>query len=213
MAWLQKRPQVSNPVNFYTTGLNKAVLLVGLGNPGHEYDGTRHNIGFAALDTFITSSSEMSDWIQKKDLKCLFSSGQLGESRVIAIKPTTYMNLSGQAVQATLKFYKLSLEQVAVIHDELDIDFGQLRMRIGGSSAGHNGIESISNILGENYGRIRIGIGPKSPAKIKSEDFVLKRFSPAEQLQLPNLLKETSAVISELIYGGELPHETRNFLI
>ena len=120
---------------------------------------------------------------------------------------------TGEAVQAVLHFYKLSANQVLVIHDELDIDFGQIRLRKEGSSAGHNGIKSISGVLGEDYGRVRIGIGPKTPAKIKSEDFVLQKFSEDERAQISNLIKEVSAILTEFIYGGELPHETRNFLV
>lgn len=213
MAWLQKRPQVSDPTNYYSVGLNKTVLIVGLGNPGQEYDLTRHNIGFQCLDEFVRKNDDMAAWQQKKSLKCLFSSGQLGDTRVLAIKPTTYMNLSGQAVQAVMDFYKLSAERVAVVHDELDVDFGQIRLRVGGSSAGHNGIKSISETIGEDYGRIRVGIGPKKPAAIASEDFVLQKFSKSEQEQLPNLTREVSAILSEYIYGAELPHDTRNFLV
>ena len=155
----------------------------------------------------------MEKWIEKKDLKCLMSGGRLGENRVIAMKPTTYMNLSGEAVQAASNFYKIPNAQVVVIHDELDIDFGQIRLRVGGSSAGHNGIKSVTKHLGEDYGRIRIGVGPKKPAAIKSEDFVLQKFSTEQQKQLPNMEKEVLAILSEYIYGGELPHETRSFLV
>jgi PTH1 family peptidyl-tRNA hydrolase len=213
MAWLQKRPQVSDPTMYYSVGLTKTLLLIGLGNPGKEYDLTRHNIGFMCLDEFVAKTEGMTDWIQKKDLKCLQSSGQLGESRVIAIKPTTFMNLSGEAVQAAVHFYKLSPENIVVVHDDVDIDFGQIRLRSEGSSAGHNGIKSISNVIGEDYGRVRIGVGPKKPPRVKSESFILKQFSTDEQAQLPNLKKEVSAILSEFIYGGELPHETRKFLV
>ncbi len=198
---------------FYTVGLNKTMLLVGLGNPGKEYDLTRHNVGFFCLDEFISKTDEMEDWQQKKNLKCLLSSGRLGENRVIAIKPTTFMNLSGEAVQAVMSFYKASLDHVVVIHDELDIDFGQIRLRVGGSSAGHNGIKSITQQISEDYGRIRIGVGPKTPARIKSEDFVLQKFSTTEQDQLANLSREVNAILSEYLYGAELPHDTRNFLV
>jgi PTH1 family peptidyl-tRNA hydrolase len=213
MAWLQKRPQVSNPTMFYSVGLNKTILLVGLGNPGPEYDLTRHNAGFLCLDEFVRQTAEMEDWMQKKDLKCLVSTGRIGESRVIAIKPTTYMNLSGEAVQATAHFYKVGPENIAVIHDELDIDFGQIRLRIGGSDAGHNGIKSVTEHLGKDYGRIRIGIGPKHPAGITSEAFVLQKFSADEQKQLPNLTREVGAILSEYLYGSELPRDTRSFLL
>jgi PTH1 family peptidyl-tRNA hydrolase len=213
MSWMQQKPQTSDPTNYYTVGLNKVILLVGLGNPGKEYDGTRHNIGFACIDAFVSKTGEMEDWVQKKDLKCVLSTGRVGDSRVIAIKPTTFMNLSGEAVSAVVNFYKIDPNRIAVIHDELDIDFGQIRLRQGGSDAGHNGIESVTQHLGEDYARIRIGVGPKTPEKIKSEDFVLQNFSSAQQEQLRNLTREVLAIISEYLYGAQLPHETRNFLI
>jgi PTH1 family peptidyl-tRNA hydrolase len=213
MSWLTQRPQTSDPVNYYTVGLNKTVLLVGLGNPGKDYDLTRHNVGFLCIDEFVGKTDEMQDWVQKKDLKCLLSTGRIGDTRVIAIKPTTFMNLSGEAVQAAADFYKINPEHTAVIHDELDIDFGQIRLRVGGSSAGHNGIKSVTQHIGEDYARIRIGVGPKTPAKITSEDFVLQKFSPEQQGQLPNLTREVLAILSEYLYGAELPHDTRNFLV
>jgi PTH1 family peptidyl-tRNA hydrolase len=214
MAWLQKRPQVSDPTNFYTVGLNKNILLVGLGNPGAEYQLTRHNVGFLCLDDFVSKTDEMEDWIEKKSLKCLLSSGRTGDKRVIAMKPTTYMNLSGEAVQAVAQFYKIHPDNIVVIHDELDIDFGQIRLRIGGSSAGHNGIKSVTQQLGtEDYGRIRIGVGPKHPARIKSEDFVLQKFSGDQLEQLPNLTREVNAILSEYLYGEQLPNDTRAFLV
>lgn len=214
MALFQRRPQTSNPTNFYTVGLNKTILLVGLGNPGKEYDDTRHNVGFLTIDDFVSRTEEMEDWVTKKNLKSRLSSGQIGENRVLVIKPTTFMNLSGEAVQAVASFYKIHPSQIVVIHDELDIDFGQIRLRIGGSSAGHNGIKSVTEQLGsEDYGRIRIGVGPKHPARIKSEDFVLQKFSDKELEQLPNLNQEVSAILSEYLYGSELPHDTRNFLV
>lgn len=213
MSWLTQRPQTSDPTNFYTVGLHKTTLLVGLGNPGAEYDGTRHNVGFLCLDEFVAKTDEMEDWIEKKDLKCLLSTGRIGDSRVIAVKPTTYMNLSGEAVQAVIHFYKIGLDRVTILHDELDIDFGQIRLRAGGSSAGHNGIKSVSQHIGEGYNRIRIGVGPKRPARIKAEDFVLQKFSAEEQAQLPNLTREAIAVLTEYLYGSQFPHETRNFLV
>lgn len=213
MSWLTRRPQTSDPVNYVTIGLNKNILLVGLGNPGKKYESTRHNVGFMCIDEFADKTEEMDKWIVKKDLKCLLSTGRIGQNRVIAIKPTTYMNLSGEAVQAVMNFYKIHPDEVAVIHDELDIDFGQIRLRKGGSSAGHNGIKSITEAIGEDYARVRIGVGPKKPVKMKSEDFVLQDFSAEQQKQLPNLKREVLAIISEYLYGAGLPHDTRNFLV
>lgn len=213
MSWLTQRPQTSDPTNYYTVGLNRTLLFIGLGNPGKEYDLTRHNVGFYCLDEFVSKTAEMENWVQKKDLKCLISTGRVGENRIIAVKPTTFMNLSGEAVQASVNFYKVSLDNIVVIQDELDLDFGQIRMRATGSAAGHNGIKSVSQHLGENYGRVRIGIGPKKPARMKSEDFVLQKFSQEEQVALPNLSREVNAILTEYIYGTELPHETRSFLV
>jgi PTH1 family peptidyl-tRNA hydrolase len=213
MGLFQNRPQVSDPINYVTVGMNKTILVVGLGNPGKEYDLTRHNVGFLCLDEFVTKNPDMDSWIEKKDLKCLMSSGRLGEVRVIAIKPTTFMNNSGEAVRAVCDFYKIHPTQIVVVHDELDINFGQLRTRMGGSSAGHNGIKSIIQHCGENFGRIRIGIGPKTPEQIEGADFVLGKFPKEQQAELPAMTREANAVLTEFIYGGQMAAETRSFLI
>jgi PTH1 family peptidyl-tRNA hydrolase len=213
MALFTRRPQVANPVNYVTVGLNKTLLFVGLGNPGMEYDQTRHNIGFAALDAFVAAQSEMEGWMAKKDLKCLLSSGRIGDTRILAVKPTTFMNNSGEAVRAVMDLYKIQPDKIIVIHDELDIPFGQIRMRMGGGAAGHNGIKSVSQHIGEDYGRVRIGIGPKAPAQIDSADFVLKKFSKDQLADIPALVRETNAILSELSYGQALSSETRSFLI
>lgn len=213
MGLFQRRPQVSDPVNYVTVGMNKTVLVVGLGNPGKEYDGTRHNIGFECVDEFVDKSPDMEGWVAKKDLKCLMSTGRLGETRVIAIKPTTFMNLSGESVRAVSDFYKIHPNQTVVVHDELDIPFGQIRTRTGGSSAGHNGIKSIIQHIGEDFGRIRVGIGPKTPEQIDSADFVLGKFSKDQQAEIPALKREANAILTEYIFAAELPAETRSFLL
>jgi PTH1 family peptidyl-tRNA hydrolase len=148
MAFFQKRPQLGDSIQYYTLGQNKTVLIVGLGNLGSEYDGTRHNVGFEVADRFA-AEQELPTWVEKKDLKCYLTSGQIGETKVFVIKPTTLMNLSGEAVQAVMHFYKIGPDQTVVVHDELDIPFGQIRTRTGGSSAGHNGIKSVTQHIGE----------------------------------------------------------------
>lgn len=213
MAFLVNKPQANDGIQLYSMSQSKTIIVVGLGNPGKEYDLTRHNVGFMAVDAFVDTTSEMSGWSLKKDLKCLHSSGQLGQTRVIAMKPTTFMNLSGEAVHAVAAFYKVAVDSIVVLHDELDITFGQIRLRVGGSDAGNNGIKSLTQHLGEEFGRMRIGIGPKKPAAMDSADFVLQKFAKAEQAQLPNLYLETTAIINEYVYGGQLPHETRSFII
>jgi peptidyl-tRNA hydrolase, PTH1 family len=212
MAFFQKKPQIGHSIQYYTLGQNKTALVVGLGNLGKEYDGTRHNIGFAAVDRFVTDQ-DFPAWIEKKDLKCYFTQTQLGDTKVIAIKPTTFMNLSGEAVQSVVHFYKINPEYIAVVHDELDIPFGQIRTRVGGGAAGHNGIKSLTQHLGEQYGRVRIGIGPKLHEQQDSTDFVLAKFSAEEKAQIKNLTREVSAILSEFVYGGQLPHETRSFIV
>lgn len=212
MALFQRKPQVSDPVNYVTIGLNKTILLVGLGNPGAEYQGTRHNIGFACLDAFAKANN-FPDWQNKKDLKSHLASTQLGDTRVILVKPQTFMNNSGEAVQATMAFYKLDPTRLIVIYDELDIDFGHIRLRQGGSAAGHNGVKSLIQHFGEDFGRVRVGIGPKRPEQIDSAKFVLQKFDSEQQKHLPELLIETNAILSELAYGSPLASETRSFLL
>jgi PTH1 family peptidyl-tRNA hydrolase len=211
MALFQKNPYDSTEKQaLYTLGLNKTVLIVGLGNKGKQYIGTRHNIGFACVDVFI-QKLELPAWIEKKDLKCLHTSGAVGNTRVIVIKPTTFMNLSGEAVQSVAAFYKIQNDSIVVIHDELDIPFGQIRTRKGGADAGNNGIKSIIQHIGEDFGRVRIGIQAVTP--MDSKDFVLAKFDEKQQKQLPNLIKETTAILTEYVYSGELPHETRSFIV
>lgn len=212
MALFQQRPQVSDPLSYTTFGMNKTLLFVGLGNPGSEYDGTRHNIGFACLDAFAKANA-FPDWQNKKDLKAHHTVQTLGDTRIILIKPQTFMNLSGEAVQATMHFYKLQLPQLIAVYDELDITFGQIRLRQGGSAGGHNGVKSLIQHCGEDFGRVRIGIGPKQPEQIDSAKFVLQSFNEEQRSHLPELIVETNAILSELAYGSPLAHETRSFII
>lgn len=212
MALFQKKPILGTNAPLYTLGLQKTVLIVGLGNVGKQYDRTRHNIGFEVLNE-LAEKQGIDSWTDKKDLKCALTVGNIGDTRVILCKPTTMMNLSGAAVQATVHFYKVDPGAIVVVHDELDINFGQIRTRNGGSAAGHNGIKSLIEHLGANFGRVRIGIGPKRPEQIDSADFVLAKFSDQEQKQLKNLLQESSAILTEFIHSASLAEETRTFLV
>jgi PTH1 family peptidyl-tRNA hydrolase len=212
MGLIRENPFTGGGNQFYTVGLNRTVLVVGLGNIGREYENTRHNVGFACVDTFAELNG-FSNWIEKKDLKCHLTSHTLGATRVIVIKPTTLMNLSGEAVQKAVAFYKISPQNIVVVHDELDIPFGQIRTRVGGGSAGHNGIKSITQHLGESYGRIRVGIGPKTPEQMDSADFVLARFTATEQGHMKALTQEVNALLNEYIFSDTLPHDTRSFAL
>lgn len=210
MALFQKQPIVQDVMPLYTLSSQKSLIIVGLGNPEPDYIGTRHNVGFACVDAFATDA-EFQPWVLKKDLKCYLAQKTMGQTRVLLVKPTTFMNNSGEAVQAVCAFYKLSTKDVLVIHDELDIAFGQIRCRMGGGSAGHNGVKSVTQHIDGDYGRIRIGIGPKGPEQMDSADFVLAPFSAAQRGHMKSLTREVTAILTETVYGGQLPHETRNF--
>ena len=157
---------------------NKPVLIVGLGNPGPEYATTRHNVGFIAMDSFVGKSAS---W--KSEKNALTCKGEIDGRAVIFVKPQTYMNDSGRAVLALMTFYKIPLENLVVIHDDMDLPNGAVRLKVGGGSAGHNGIKSIDAAVGNEYKRIRIGIGhPRDfESKMDPADWVLGRFTD-EQL-------------------------------
>lgn len=214
MGLFSKKPiQSSSTAPLYTIGGQSTILVVALGNPGKEYDGTRHNIGFDCADFFVQNNQDLGNWVVKKDLHCHLTSSTMGSTRVIVIKPSTFMNDSGRAVQAAQHFYKVGNAQTIVIHDELDIPFGQIRTRQGGGAAGHNGLKSIISHCGEDFGRLRIGINSEHRTKTEEKDFVLKTFSKAEQEKLPALKTEVNSILTEYIFGGRLNAETRSFLI
>lgn len=212
MGLFQKRPDIGSTLPVYTVGQQQTLLVVGLGNVGAEYDDTRHNVGFACIDA-LAQSQGFDAWMNKKDLKCQLTTQTVGESRVILIKPSTYMNASGEAVQAVMNFYKLTPADTVAVYDDIDVDFGSIRTRQGGGSAGHNGMKSLIQHIGEDFGRVRVGVGPKQPEQIDSADFVLAKFSKAEQEQMKNLLQEASALLSEYLFATSLPTETRHFLV
>ncbi len=131
------------------------LLWVGLGNPGEKYAGHRHNIGFMAIDAIGDGYSFQPE---KSQFKGLIRQGRIGDKKILLLKPATFMNESGRSVQAAMAFFKIPLANVTVFHDELDLDFGKLRHKIGGGIAGHNGLRSIKQHCGNEYHRIRIGI-------------------------------------------------------
>jgi PTH1 family peptidyl-tRNA hydrolase len=211
MALFQKKPQVQSSSPFYTLGANKTILIIGLGNPGKEYAGTRHNIGFEILDEFAAKNG-FPGWLSKKDLKCELAIANLGENRVILCKPSTFMNNSGEAAQEVQRFYRVYNQNTLAVYDELAIAFGQLRTRLGGSDAGHNGVKSLIQHLGDDFGRLRIGVGSETSKKADAADFVLGKFTKAEQADMGAIKREAAAIITEFIFGGSLPHETRGVL-
>ena len=159
-------------------------LFVGLGNPGGQYARNRHNIGFMALDR-IAADHGFSPW--RARFQGQTSEGMLGGEKVVLLKPGTFMNLSGQSVGEALRFYKLTPPEVTVLHDELDLAPGRLRMKQGGGHAGHNGLRSIHAHIGEDYARVRLGIGHPGH-KDRVADYVLHDFAKADEGWLTDLL-------------------------
>lgn len=206
--FLQKRDNLGGPP-MYSIGSSKTLLIIGLGNPGKEYDGTRHNIGFAVVDEFA-KKNDFPGWVAKKDLKCQLAIHTLGDTRVILCKPATFMNDSGQAAGAVQKFYRVYNAQTLAVYDELAVQFGNLRTRLGGSDAGHNGVKSLINHLGDDFGRLRVGIGSEISQKAETSDFVLGKFNKKEQETLPLIIKEACALVTEYTASGNLPHKTRS---
>ncbi len=172
------------------------MLIVGLGNPGEKYDKTRHNVGFMVLDKLInelnatkTSSSFKGELFKTND--------------ILLLKPTTYMNLSGESVVLVKNFYKIDLKDIIVIHDDLDLPFGSIKFKKGGSNGGHNGLKSIDYYLGSDYIRVRVGIG-KPAKKHEVVDYVLGRFSEDEKIHLDKIISHTTDAILQYIKTKDL---------
>ena len=161
------------------------LLFVGLGNPSPDNENNRHNIGFKIIDA-INQKFSLSK--QKPKFKGLLTTGNIGNKKVYAIKPLTFMNNSGICIRELIEYFKIDPEDVIVFHDDLDIDFGKIKAKFGGSSAGHNGIESIDKFIGKEYSRVRIGIG-KPNGKINAAEHVLKNFDEEEKTELENISK------------------------
>ena len=167
---------------------NKPVfLIVGLGNPGPEYVNTRHNVGFMAVQYLAGA-----DAVWKNELYAKVYRVDIDGVRIIFALPQTFMNDSGRAVRAIVDYYKIPIENVTVIHDDMDLKIGDFRTKIGGSSAGHNGIKSIDSAIGREYRRIRIGIGhPRNLGlPIDAADWVLGKFTPAQLSEIHSVIEK-----------------------
>jgi PTH1 family peptidyl-tRNA hydrolase len=186
-------------------------LIVGLGNIGMEYEQTRHNLGFMVADALV-ATHDLPVPSEESKLKAFVSKGKIGDTDVLIAKPTTYINLSGQAVRELARYYKVDPADVWVIHDELDLTFGKLRVRQGGGTAGHNGLKSIVDTIGDGFGRYRVGIANntlKNP--IAAEAFVLAKFSEDEQAALPQIISKTSGIVLDHL-NAELTDTTYNLI-
>ena len=179
-------------------------LIVGLGNPEKKYDNTRHNIGFMLVDYLYEewlSKEDFDSWGRNKKLLADVSIGTINNEKIMIAKPLTYMNNSGRSVQAIAAYFKIAAKDIYVLHDELDLTLGNYKIQTGKSSAGHNGVESIINQLGNNdFSRIRIGIGKEDKAKQgPGVKFVLNRFGIFEKLKLREVKKKILQEIKDAI--------------
>ena len=173
------------------------LLLVGLGNPNPNNANNRHNVGFAVIDA-INQKFKLSK--QKPKFKGLLTTGNIEEQKVYAIKPLTFMNSSGVCIKELIDYFKMDVKNIFVFHDDMDIELGKIKTKLGGSSAGHNGIESLDKNIGKNYSRIRIGIGrPKKSST--GADHVLDNFSSEEKTNVEevanNIVKSLSILINK----------------
>ena len=176
-------------------------LWVGLGNPGDKYKMHRHNVGFMAADV-IAATRRFGPW--QKKFRSLVSEGRIGGQRVLLVKPQTYMNDSGDAVQQALKFYKLDEEALTVFHDELDLAPMKVKVKVGGGTAGHNGLRSIDAALGPDFRRVRIGIGHPGPGfKHLVTPHVLGNYAKSEIEALSDMLAAISSEADWLAEGDD----------
>jgi len=173
-------------------------LFVGLGNPGAKYAKNRHNVGFMALDQ-IAADHGFGPW--KSKFQGQISEGRLGQEKVLLLKPETFMNLSGQSVGEAMRFYKLTPEDVTVFHDELDLAPGKCRVKRGGGHAGHNGLRSLHQHIGDSYARVRLGIGHPGRKELVAQ-YVLHDFAKAEAGWLDDLLRGLSDGAPHLAGGA-----------
>ena len=177
-------------------------IIVGLGNPGKQYEGTRHNAGFMGAD-FLREHYSFDDFKKTDKYKCEMTEGMIEGEKVYLIKPLTYMNLSGQSVRSLMQFYKIPIEDVVVIYDDVDIASGNLKVRPSGSPGSHNGMRSVTQELGsDQFVRIRLGIAALEEFKGALEDYVLGRLSDEEGILMTGNLKKLPPLLEGLFKEG-----------
>ncbi|MFF3244361.1 aminoacyl-tRNA hydrolase [Streptomyces sp. NPDC002870] len=184
--------------------VNTPWLIVGLGNPGPDYAANRHNVGFMVADLLAERIGGKFKRAQKAQAQVV--EGRIGapgpaNRRVILAKPMSYMNLSGGPVGSLCDFYKVPVSNIVAIHDELDIDYGMLRLKLGGGDNGHNGLKSMTKAMGSDYHRVRFGIG-RPPGRMQVADFVLKDFSSTERKELGYLVDRAADSVECLLAEG-----------
>lgn len=178
-------------------------LVVGLANPGSAYEGTRHNIGWDVIAELASRALPMpSSFSTHKRTHCEIAQTRLADHSVVLARPRSFMNVSGGPVAAVAKYFSVKPTEVIVVHDEIDIDFGRVRLKRGGGEGGHNGLRSMSSSLGtRDYVRVRAGVG-RPPGRMGVADYVLKRFSKLEQPDVPFLIQDAADAVELLLAHG-----------
>ena len=186
-----RKPQPTGPVEY---------VICGLGNPGTQYENTRHNAGFMSRDTL---AAELNVKVDRLKFKSLYADTVIEGKRCILLKPSTYMNNSGEAVRDVLDFYKLSAENLIVLYDDISLDVGRTRIRRKGSDGGHNGIKSIIYLTGkDNFPRVKIGVGAKPHPDFPLADWVLSPFKKDEGEALEKSLENTAKAVRLMVQGN-----------
>jgi len=173
-------------------------LIAGLGNPGPEYEAHRHNAGFMVADLL---ADRIGARFKRDRARVQVAAGRLSGLPVLIAKPMSYMNASGPAIAAVGRFYKIPLARTVVVHDELDLPFGTIRLKQGGGDNGHNGLRSVTGTLGPDYYRVRIGVG-RPPGRRDPADFLLSNFSAAERKELPLIIERGADAVEALLERG-----------
>jgi PTH1 family peptidyl-tRNA hydrolase len=176
-----------------------AWLVAGLGNPGPEYAATRHNVGFVALDLLASRLGARSKSSAKH--RAHVAETRDGDARLVLAKPQTYVNESGSALASLSRYYDVPSERVIVIYDEIELEFAKLRIRLGGGTAGHNGLKSIVSSIGRDFVRVRIGVG-RPPGRMDPADFVLSPFSKKERLEIDAVIEQAVDAALVVVHSG-----------
>jgi len=183
------------------------ILIVGLGNPGKDYWGTRHNIGFAVIDELISGTDSGNKYTKFNSAAV---DARYSDTGLLFLKPRTFMNNSGSAVAAALKFYGDEISRMLIIHDDIDLEFGRIKIKKGGSTAGHRGLQSIftkTNSL--DFDRLRFGVD-RPPGRMDASDYVLRKFRKSEIKELDLLIKDSAEIIKDYIASG-LDHAANKY--
>ncbi len=185
---------------FFKSNQNIDYIVVGLGNPGSKYQNTRHNIGFETLD-YIAEKNNVS--VTKAKFSALYGVWETDGKKIMFLKPQTFMNLSGEAVMQAAKFYKVPAENIIVIYDDISLDVGKMRIRQKGSAGGHNGIKSIISHIGQEFPRIKMGVGQKPHPDYDLADWVLGKFTDSEKKLLSERFEDVHNAV-KLMANGDI---------